>query len=99
METLTAVVNSMAHTAREAGSPSSPAIPKWSSAVRPISCLSTPPEWGHPADIHWGAQQLSAGDVLLVSGTLGCHGATILNLREGWGWTANCAATARCSPR
>ena len=25
------------------------------------------------------------GDVLLVSGTLGCHGATILNLREGLG--------------
>jgi hydrogenase expression/formation protein HypE len=38
-----------------------------------------------PADIHWGAQQLSVGDVLLVSGTLGCHGATILNLREGLG--------------
>ena len=58
METLTAVVNSMAQTAREAGI---------------------------PADIHWGAQQLSVGDVLLVSGTLGCHGATILNLREGLG--------------
>ncbi|MDS0113819.1 AIR synthase-related protein, partial [Enterobacter hormaechei subsp. steigerwaltii] len=31
------------------------------------------------------AQQLCAGDVLIVSGTLGCHGATILNLREGLG--------------
>jgi hydrogenase expression/formation protein HypE len=38
-----------------------------------------------PADIHWGAGQLTPGDVLLVSGTLGCHGATILNLREGLG--------------
>lgn len=38
-----------------------------------------------PADIHWGAQQLGAGDVLIVTGTLGCHGATILNLREGLG--------------
>ncbi|SUH13901.1 [NiFe] hydrogenase metallocenter assemblyprotein HypE [Salmonella enterica subsp. enterica] len=38
-----------------------------------------------PADIHWGAQTLSIGDVLLVSGTLGDHGATILNLREQLG--------------
>ncbi|MHA6496425.1 AIR synthase-related protein, partial [Escherichia coli] len=33
----------------------------------------------------WGAQTLTAGDVLLVSGTLGDHGATILNLREQLG--------------
>ncbi len=38
-----------------------------------------------PADIRWGAQTLSVGDVLLVSGTLGDHGATILNLREQLG--------------
>jgi hydrogenase expression/formation protein HypE len=38
-----------------------------------------------PANIHWGAQTLSVGDVLLVSGTLGDHGATILNLREQLG--------------
>ena len=38
-----------------------------------------------PANIHWGAQMLTAGDVLLVSGTLGDHGATILNLREQLG--------------
>lgn len=67
------------------GSPSSPGIPRWCSAARRISSSSTPPGWGDPADIHWGAQQLCAGDVLIVSGTLGCHGATILNLREGLG--------------
>lgn len=38
-----------------------------------------------PAGIRWGAQQLQPGDVLLVSGTLGDHGATILNLREKLG--------------
>ena len=38
-----------------------------------------------PANIHWGAQTLGPGDVLLVSGTLGDHGATILNLREQLG--------------
>lgn len=38
-----------------------------------------------PADIHWEAQHIRAGDVLIVSGTLGDHGATILNLREQLG--------------
>jgi hydrogenase expression/formation protein HypE len=42
MATLEAVVASMAD-ARAAGSPSSPAIPKWCRAARRISCLSTPP--------------------------------------------------------
>ncbi|WP_330983925.1 MULTISPECIES: hydrogenase expression/formation protein HypE [Enterobacterales] len=38
-----------------------------------------------PQTIHWGASQLAPGDVLLVSGTLGDHGAAILNLREKLG--------------
>lgn len=38
-----------------------------------------------PATIHWAAASLQPGDVLLASGTLGDHGATILNLREGLG--------------
>jgi len=38
-----------------------------------------------PATIHWAAASLQPGDVLLASGTLGVHGATILNLREGLG--------------
>lgn len=38
-----------------------------------------------PADIHWGASQIIPGDRIIVSGTLGDHGATILNLREGLG--------------
>ncbi|WP_039057174.1 hydrogenase expression/formation protein HypE [Enterobacter sp. Bisph1] len=38
-----------------------------------------------PTAIHWAANRLQPGDVLLVSGTLGDHGATILNLREGLG--------------
>jgi len=37
------------------------------------------------AGVNWGMRQIAAGDVLLVSGTLGDHGATILNLREGLG--------------
>ena len=38
-----------------------------------------------PEGVNWGMRQIEAGDVLLVSGTLGDHGATILNLREGLG--------------
>ncbi|QHM69997.1 hydrogenase expression/formation protein HypE [Mixta intestinalis] len=38
-----------------------------------------------PVGLHWGMRQIQQGDLLLVSGTLGDHGATILNLREGLG--------------
>ncbi|AHZ96936.1 carbamoyl dehydratase HypE [Citrobacter amalonaticus Y19] len=38
-----------------------------------------------PCSIRWAAQSLQPGDVLLASGTLGEHGATIMNLREGLG--------------
>ncbi|NUL38169.1 hydrogenase expression/formation protein HypE [Kosakonia sacchari] len=48
-----------------------------------------------PASVHWAANSLQPGDVLLASGTLGDHGATILNLREGLGLdgelTSDCA--------
>lgn len=38
-----------------------------------------------PTKIHWGADKIQAGDKIIVSGTLGDHGATILNLREDLG--------------
>ena len=38
-----------------------------------------------PVGLNWGTQQIGVGDVLIVSGTLGDHGATILNLRESLG--------------
>ncbi|WAH51729.1 hydrogenase expression/formation protein HypE [Pseudescherichia vulneris] len=38
-----------------------------------------------PTGLEWRAQRLQPGDVVLVSGSLGCHGATILNLREQLG--------------
>lgn len=41
-----------------------------------------------PSEIQWGAQQIQAGDKVIVSGTLGDHGATILNLREQLGLEA-----------
>ncbi|MDR0806346.1 MAG: hydrogenase expression/formation protein HypE [Enterobacteriaceae bacterium] len=41
-----------------------------------------------PTAINWGAQHIRSGDRILVSGTLGDHGATILNLRENLGLEA-----------
>ncbi|AVY97891.1 hydrogenase expression/formation protein HypE [Lelliottia sp. WB101] len=86
METLTTVVNSMAQTARDAGI----AIVTGDTKVVQRGAadklfINTAGMGAIPAEIHWSAQQLTVGDVLLVSGTLGCHGATILNLREGLG--------------
>lgn len=51
-----------------------------------------------PTNIHWGTQQIQPGDSVIVSGTLGDHGATILNLREQLGLEAelssDCAVLA-----
>ncbi|MFU1775759.1 formate hydrogenlyase transcriptional activator FlhA [Klebsiella pneumoniae] len=86
MATLEAVVASMADTARAAGI----AIVTGDTKVVPRGAadklfINTAGIGAIPADVHWGTQQISAGDVLLVSGTLGDHGATILNLREQMG--------------
>ena len=86
METLKAVVTSMAETARTAGI----AIVTGDTKVVQRDAvdklfINTAGMGAIPANIHWGAQTLTAGDVLLVSGTLGDHGATILNLREQLG--------------
>jgi hydrogenase expression/formation protein HypE len=38
-----------------------------------------------PTAVNWGAAMIKAGDKVIVSGTLGDHGAAILNLRENLG--------------
>ena len=38
-----------------------------------------------PTALDWGAHQIEVGDKIIVSGTIGDHGATILNLRENLG--------------
>ncbi|MHA7952606.1 hydrogenase expression/formation protein HypE [Enterobacter roggenkampii] len=87
METLTAVGDTKGPTARGAGGCHSPrGTTSGPHGGAPKLVFSRAAGMGAiPANIHWGAQRLSAGDVLLVTGTLGCHGATILNLREGLG--------------
>jgi len=86
MALLEKVVNSMAQTARAADI----AIVTGDTKVVPRGAadklfINTAGLGAIPADVHWGAQRLLPGDVLLVSGTLGDHGAAILNLREQLG--------------
>ena len=86
MALLEQVVASMAQTAREAEI----AIVTGDTKVVPRGgvdklFINTAGIGAIPAEIHWGAQRLQPGDRLLVSGTLGDHGAAILNLREGLG--------------
>lgn len=86
LDTLRAVVNSMAATAKAADI----AIVTGDTKVVQRGAadklfINTAGIGAIPAGIRWGAQQLQPGDVLLVSGTLGDHGATILNLRENLG--------------
>ncbi|MBV7404260.1 hydrogenase expression/formation protein HypE [Enterobacter sp. ENT03] len=86
LDTLRAVVNSMAATAKAADI----AIVTGDTKVVQRGAadklfINTAGIGAIPARIRWGAQQLQPGDVLLVSGTLGDHGATILNLRENLG--------------
>ncbi|MGQ0391734.1 hydrogenase expression/formation protein HypE [Raoultella ornithinolytica] len=86
MATLERVVNSMALTAQAAEI----AIVTGDTKVVPRGAadklfINTAGIGAIPTDIRWGAQQIAPGDVLLVSGTLGDHGATILNLREQLG--------------
>ncbi len=86
MATLERVVSSMARTAQAAEI----AIVTGDTKVVPRGAadklfINTAGIGAIPADIRWGAQQIAPGDVLLVSGTLGDHGATILNLREQLG--------------
>ncbi|OOF43895.1 hydrogenase expression/formation protein HypE [Rodentibacter rarus] len=38
-----------------------------------------------PKGIDWGIHQIQSGDKIIVSGTIGDHGATMLNLRENLG--------------
>ncbi|EPT8875577.1 hydrogenase expression/formation protein HypE [Cronobacter dublinensis] len=86
MATLEKVVHSMAATARAAGiqivTGDTKVVPR--GAADKIF-INTAGIGAIPAGLHWGARQLAPGDVLLVSGTLGDHGATILNLRENLG--------------
>ncbi|MEI7385343.1 hydrogenase expression/formation protein HypE [Pectobacterium versatile] len=86
LDTLETIVRSMAQTAREAGidivTGDTKVVPR--GAADKIF-INTAGIGAIPSQIHWGANQIDEGDVIIVSGTLGDHGATILNLREQLG--------------
>lgn len=86
LATLERVVNSMAATAREAGieivTGDTKVVPR---GAADKLFINTAGLGAIPTAIHWSAASLTPGDLLLVSGTLGDHGATILNLREELG--------------
>lgn len=84
--TLERIVQSMASTAQQAGiqivTGDTKVVPR--GAADKIF-INTTGLGTIPAGVHWGAANIRLGDSIIVSGTLGDHGATILNLREGLG--------------
>ncbi|WP_213992763.1 hydrogenase expression/formation protein HypE [Sodalis sp. dw_96] len=89
-EILEAVVRSMADTARDAGiqiiTGDTKVVPR--GAVDKLF-INTAGLGVIPAAVEWGVTAIRPGDSILVSGTLGDHGATILNLRENLGMEAD----------
>lgn len=80
------IVSSMASAAKEAGiqivTGDTKVVPK--GAADKIF-INTSGIGAIPKGISWGANTIQAGDKIIVSGTIGDHGATILNLRENLG--------------
>ncbi|WP_299999535.1 hydrogenase expression/formation protein HypE [uncultured Cedecea sp.] len=86
LDDLQTIVSSMAQTARDAGI----AIVTGDTKVVQRGAadkifINTTGMGVIPATVNWAASAIKAGDKVIVSGTLGDHGATILNLRENLG--------------
>ncbi|PJC87731.1 hydrogenase expression/formation protein HypE [Vibrio sp. HA2012] len=86
LETLESVVYSMAQTAGQVGiqivTGDTKVVPK---GAADKLFINTSGIGVIPSGICWGAEKIQPGDRILLSGTLGDHGATILNLREDLG--------------
>ncbi len=99
LETLQRIVQSMAATARDAGiqivTGDTKVVPH--GAVDKVF-INTAGLGVIPQGLNWDVTQIRVGDRILVSGTLGDHGATILNLRENLGMetdlVSDCAVLA-----
>ncbi|MGK3144118.1 hydrogenase expression/formation protein HypE [Pantoea sp. C2G6] len=86
LDALRSIVTAMAQSARQAGM----AIVTGDTKVVPRGAadkifINTAGIGAIPAGVNWAASRLRAGDKVIVSGTLGDHGAAILNLRERLG--------------
>ena len=93
LATLEAVVRSMAKTARAAGiqiiTGDTKVVPR---GAADKMFINTAGLGVIPAGVEWGVSAIRSGDRIIVSGTLGDHGATILNLRENLGMEADLAS-------
>lgn len=97
LETLEQIVFSMAEAAQDAGV----TIVTGDTKVVPRGAadkvfINTAGIGAIPPRLNWGGRQSQPGDRILVSGTLGDHGATILNLRENLGLSGELASD--CAP-
>jgi len=93
LEDLQRIVTSMAETARQAGI----AIVTGDTKVVPRGAadrifINTAGIGAIPTGVEWTASRIAAGDKVIVSGTLGDHGAAILNLREQLGMDLDVAS-------
>jgi hydrogenase expression/formation protein HypE len=83
---LEVIVRSMAQAARDAGveivTGDTKVVPK---GAADKLFINTSGLGVIPRGIEWGAKWIQSGDRIIVSGCIGDHGATILNLREGLG--------------
>ncbi|WP_392564815.1 hydrogenase expression/formation protein HypE [Orbus wheelerorum] len=95
--TLQEIADSMAKTAKEAGitivTGDTKVVPN--GAVDKIF-INTAGIGAIPTQINWGMAHIKEGDKIIVSGTLGDHGATILNIREKLGLIG--ALSSDCAP-
>lgn len=97
IDLLTKVVHSMAHTAKAAGisivTGDTKVVPK---GAADKLFINTAGIGVIPNTLNWGMQHIQAGDKIIISGTLGDHGATILNEREQLGLTGTLSSD--CAP-
>ncbi|WP_245688481.1 hydrogenase expression/formation protein HypE [Vibrio sonorensis] len=96
-EQLEAIVVSMAQTAKQAGVQ----IVTGDTKVAPRGkvdklFINTCGIGVIPDSINWGAKQIQPDDVIIVSGTLGDHGAALLNIRENLGLDGHLVSDCDC---
>ncbi|WP_392561033.1 hydrogenase expression/formation protein HypE [Orbus sturtevantii] len=97
LDTLQNIVNSMAQTAKDAGV----TIITGDTKVVPHGAadkifINTAGIGTIPTHVNWGMTHIKKGDKIIVSGTVGDHGATILNIREKLGLIG--ALSSDCAP-
>ena len=85
---------------RRRASASSPATPRSSRRATATASTSTPPAWACCADgVDLSGSHCKAGDVILLSGTLGDHGIAVISQREGLSFGTDVEVGRRAAER